>query len=395
MRLFFSLLILTLVAMPAQQQLNISTIASIKDFGATGNGTTDDLPALNKAFAAVAGKGQRLLFPAGTYGVSGTVIIPNKTQIYGVGRGDPGGVNTVIKALPAFLPGEAVVEMGPPPGPNFGIEVENLTIDGASVAGTCLANRYAQELSFGRNLLLINCGVRGLLVSHVGQNSGPFENLEIDEGAGATVNTNTVCVQVSSAGAFRGIHGLTCNGGSHYASRPAVALALDGTGVYQDIHVEHFGTAVTLGNAANSADGLIFADGSFGPDVATGLAITSAPGVNNQNLTLLGISCTGCTTLLSDAMTGTKISDTSLGWYLLGNGGPNKAILSSNYGIAGQTTGPFRAPDVQLTALGSQPSCSSGTRGTFWFVKSPHGAPDHLQVCGKSASDTYSWVTVF
>ncbi len=375
MRLLLSLLIVTVVPRAAQQELNVSAISSVKDFGAAGNGTTDDLPAIKKAFAAVAGKGQRLLFPAGTYAVSGTVVIPNKTQIYGVGRGDAGGVNTVIKALPGFPPGAAVIEMGPAPGPNFGIEVENLTIDGASIAGTCLANHYAQELSFGRNLLLINCGARGLVVSNVGQNSGPFENLEIDEGAGPTVNTNTVCVEVTSVGAFRGIHGLTCNGGSHYASRPAVALALDGTGIYQDIHVEHFGTAVTLGNRANSADGLIFADGSFGPDVTTGLAIASASHVNNQNLTILGISCTGCTTLLSDGMTGTKISDTSVGWYLLGNGGSNKAIWSSNYGIGGQVTGPFRAPEMQLTALGSKPPCSASTRGTFWFVRSPPGSP--------------------
>ena len=66
----------------------LSDTVSIKDYGAAGDGVTDDLPAINKAFAAVAATGQKILFPAGTYGVSGPVIIPTKTILVGVGRGD-------------------------------------------------------------------------------------------------------------------------------------------------------------------------------------------------------------------------------------------------------------------------------------------------------------------
>src|SRR5205823_5418319 len=138
---------------------------SIKDYGGVGDGVTDNLPAINRAFAAVSGTGQRILFPAGTYGVSGSVVIPDKLVILGVGRGDPGSFNTVIKALPNFPNGGTVVQMGPAPGPNFGIRVENMTIDGSARAGVCLSNLYAEELSAGRDLLLTNCGSAGLLVS--------------------------------------------------------------------------------------------------------------------------------------------------------------------------------------------------------------------------------------
>jgi hypothetical protein len=376
---------------------DVSDAVSVKDYGARGDGVTDDLPAIYRAFASLGHKGHRVLFPGGTYGISGTVVIPSKTQIFGVGRGDPGFANTVIKALPAFPPGAAMVQMGAAPGPAFGIQIENMTIDGSLLAGTCLLNNYSQEQSFGRNLILGNCSSAGLRVSGgAAMNSGPFDNLEILPGVGPATNVNTLCVEVSSVGSFRGIRGLTCNAGDYYASRPAVAMKLDGTGVYQDIHVEHFATAVTLGSTSDSADTLIFADGTFGPDVTTGLVITAPPGVNNQNLTILGISCGTCKTLLRDDMTGTHISDSSVGWYLLGNGpGKYKAILSSNGGIGGQVFGPFRAQQVQITSDGPRPPCSALNRGTLWFVRSPRGVADQVQICSKTAADTYSWTATF
>lgn len=375
---------------------DLSTGVSVKEYGAKGDGVTDDLPAINRAFAAVSHKGQRLFFPAGTYAVGNSLVIPTKTQIFGVGRGDPGFANTVIKALRGFPPGAPLVQMGTAPGPSFGVQVENMTLDGSLVAGTCLLNSFAQEQSLGRNLILANCSSAGLRVAGgAAMNSGPFENLEILPGVGAANNTQTLCVEVTMVGSFRGIRGLTCNAGSYYSSRPAVAMKLDGTGVYQDIHVEHFATAVSLGSAINSADTLIFEDGTFGPDVTIGLEIRARPHVNNQNLTILGISCGTCKTLLRDDMTGTNISDSSIGWYLLGNGAAKyKAVWSSNYGIGGQIFGPFRAPQVQLTGDGPRPVCSDSIRGTLWFERSPRGVADHTLVCAKTASDTYAWTGI-
>lgn len=382
--------------------LNTNGCVNVREFGATGNGVTDDLPAIHRALETAAHAGGRILFPAGTYGVSATLVIPTKTQIFGVGRGDPafantGSINTVVKALPNFPRGAALVQMGASPAPDFGVQIENMTLDGSSIAGTCLLNLYSEEQSFGRNLVLANCTEAGLRVAGSGaQNSGPYENLEILPGAGTGSNANTRCVEIKAVDAFRGIQGLTCNAGTDYSSRPAIAMELDGTGVYQGIHIEHFATAVVLGNASDPADTLIFAGGGFGPDVTTGLVISKRPRMNNQNLTILGISCSTCKTLLQDEITGTHISDTSLGWYLLGNGaGKNKAILSSNSGVGGQLFGPLRTPEIQLTSAGAKPTCSGSNRGTFWFVQSPPGAADHVQVCSKSAADNYAWATIF
>jgi hypothetical protein len=47
-----------------------------KDYGAVGDGTTDDAPALQRAIAAATEGGQALLLPAGTYLVNTTLSIP-------------------------------------------------------------------------------------------------------------------------------------------------------------------------------------------------------------------------------------------------------------------------------------------------------------------------------
>jgi hypothetical protein len=57
--------------------------------------------------------------------------------------------------------------------------------------------------------------------------------------------------------------------------------------------------------------------------------------------------------------------------------------------------GHIQTPQLRLSGTGTQPACSASMRGTFWFVPSPSGVADHLQVCSKSAADSYSWVSVF
>ncbi len=370
----------------------LADTVSVRDYGAIGDGVSDDLPAINNAFAAVATTGQRILFPAGTYGVSGTVLVPNKAQIYGMGRGDANFVNTVIKALSSFPQGGTLVQMGPAPGPDFGVQVSNMTLDGSGIAGVCLSNTYSEELSYGKDLLLTNCGTAGLLVSSgAAQNSGPFENLEIYPGSGPTVNTNTVCVRVTGVVAFRGIQGVTCNAGSYYSSRPAIGLALDGGGYYANIHVEHAATGISIGSANNSADSMTVVNGQFGPDVVTGIAITAPLGINNQNLGVFGMSCFGCTSLLTDAEMGTNISDESVGWYMIGNGaGGGKPMLSGNNGLGSRIYGPFYS--FGTSSFGPGNSNTSATM-TLWDATPGSGVTSAIEFAGagQGSTDLFEW----
>lgn len=43
---------------------------------------------------------------------------------------------------------------------------------------------------------------------------------------------------------------------------------------------------------------------------------------------------------------------------------------------------------------GARPAADATTRGTLWYSKSAGGAADTIEICLKSAGDTYSWVTI-
>lgn len=62
----------------------VPIIANVKDCGATGDGTSDDLPAFRAAIAKAAGKGA-VLIPAGTYRLGGHLVLPDNTVLRGEG----------------------------------------------------------------------------------------------------------------------------------------------------------------------------------------------------------------------------------------------------------------------------------------------------------------------
>lgn len=56
---------------------------SVKDFGATGDGVTDDTAAIQFAVTAAAAAGKALYFPGGTYIVSSVITLVSNTSLYG------------------------------------------------------------------------------------------------------------------------------------------------------------------------------------------------------------------------------------------------------------------------------------------------------------------------
>lgn len=94
----------------------LKDVVSVKDFGATGNGSTDDTAAIQAAINAVlsqpltSGGAGSVFFPAGAYKVTSTINIPPRSgqtynvglRIYGEGIGGNGGSNTVLIAATGF-----------------------------------------------------------------------------------------------------------------------------------------------------------------------------------------------------------------------------------------------------------------------------------------------------
>lgn len=58
-------------------------VVSVKDFGAVGNGSTDDTTAIQNTVTAAAGK--TVFFPSGTYAVSAPITLANNTRMLGAG----------------------------------------------------------------------------------------------------------------------------------------------------------------------------------------------------------------------------------------------------------------------------------------------------------------------
>jgi hypothetical protein len=72
-------------------QARLDSYAIVTDFGATGDGVTDDTAAINRALYQIYCRQtntqirRSLFFPAGTYIVTGTILVPPFAQLYGEG----------------------------------------------------------------------------------------------------------------------------------------------------------------------------------------------------------------------------------------------------------------------------------------------------------------------
>jgi hypothetical protein len=129
---------------------------SVKDFGAVGDGVTDDTVAIQAALTAGAGKS--VFVPDGTYVLTSELIVSDSTCLYG----NPGAA--VLKVLPTSNPATF----------NNGLRLQgsNITIQGITVEGTnefSLVGGARTEYASGiltnpslgpfTNINILNCGI--------------------------------------------------------------------------------------------------------------------------------------------------------------------------------------------------------------------------------------------
>lgn len=69
-------------------QDKLRDIVSVKDFGAVGDGVTDDTAAIQLALDAAQGSGAKLFIPAGTYRTTAPLVVSQRISMYGEGA-DP------------------------------------------------------------------------------------------------------------------------------------------------------------------------------------------------------------------------------------------------------------------------------------------------------------------
>ncbi len=97
--------------------------ASVLDYGAIGDGQTDNTDAFTRAFSALAG--QTIYIPSGTYIISGKVFIPSNTTILGDGR------SSVIMASAGKPVGSDLLKIS---------NASNITLSNITLSGNIIYN---------------------------------------------------------------------------------------------------------------------------------------------------------------------------------------------------------------------------------------------------------------
>lgn len=122
-------------AVARNQHSKNAEIVSVKDFGAVGDGVTDDTAAIQRAINEHRGK---IYFPAGTYKISATLILKNETILIGEGAGayfQGAGYPrlTVLQPTASFSDADVLradpADDGPGAAYRYGIALRDMLID--------------------------------------------------------------------------------------------------------------------------------------------------------------------------------------------------------------------------------------------------------------------------
>ena len=145
------------------KQVNRS-IVNVKDYGATGDGSTDDTTAIQTALAAIPSEGAGIYFPAGEYLVSDFLVVPSNTKLFGDG---PSSVIVVDGHLPSAQIG--LLRM---------TAVENVEICSLKLlgTGTWTATPFPNPYGAG-NRVGFTTGDYGITVSNSG--ATPYQNISV------------------------------------------------------------------------------------------------------------------------------------------------------------------------------------------------------------------------
>lgn len=123
---------------------------SVKYYGATGNGTTDDTAAIQAALNA----SSTVFFPAGIYRITSELTVPNNRTIYGVGER---AVIRTISNSSVFVAKGQYVNVS-----TTAVHPENISISDLRIVSPTLKQKYAVDTSTINNLTVDNLIVRNM-----------------------------------------------------------------------------------------------------------------------------------------------------------------------------------------------------------------------------------------
>src|SRR5215467_11860374 len=159
-----------------------------EDFGALGDGVTDDSPAFNKAINALVAQfgGGKLLIPAGTYIIGSSIILQSLVHLVGAGIEVTilklkNGVNAdLLQGAVAGYGGGVICNVGAAnasgsPGGVYNWSLQDLTLDGNKAGQSSGTSYCCRVYGFGyilQNVRMRN-GYSGGMLSDWNGGSGP------------------------------------------------------------------------------------------------------------------------------------------------------------------------------------------------------------------------------
>ncbi len=188
-------------------QSKLAESVSVKDFGATGDGVTDDTQAIQWAIDALDEIGGTVLFPMGTYLVSGDGIRVKYGAILLVGEAAGGGLastvptGSVIKrttagAIISFRDDDTNEGL-------YDIGAQNLFLDGGDVSNGVTGVYGFLAHGICQGLVIDNCAVAFDFYTANGAHPNQTDSFVFDHISFGRLGNNTKCFRFNSADAIQ------------------------------------------------------------------------------------------------------------------------------------------------------------------------------------------------
>ncbi|GKT96563.1 glucan 1,3-beta-glucosidase [Colletotrichum tofieldiae] len=373
---------------------NYKVFRNVKEFGAKGDGVTDDTAAINLAISS----GQRcgpgtckgettspatVYFPPGTYLITGSIIDFFYTQIIGDPTDRP-----VIKAAANFptnttlglLDGNQYGANGLSWGATnvFFRQVRNLVFDTTAIPASAAA--LAIHWPSSQATAITNCAfhlAEGADSKHVG--------IFIEEGSGGLMND--LDFYGGQYGANFGNQQYTLRGARFFNAQVAINQLWDWGWTYKSIYIENCGTGIRMQD--NSTSSITLIDSEF-VNVQTAIRTSRDPGVSVPptagTLVLENVALSGVNTILLGPQNNTIIP------------GSSGSVLNQGFAMGHiyTPTGPTDYTGADASYFPVYPALlgASSTNGTKYYERSkPHYEDPHpvVKVAIPGQCGTIEW----
>lgn len=345
-----------------------------------------------------------VLLPPGTILTQVPWVLPPGARLIGEGGEDPGSptdssvTRTIIQACSsatqtnctAKFSGSQIVKMtGSACTGGFGVSIEDLVLDGNSLAIDGVDNINCQEHSYVKHVTIYRALDIGISVSSTAQNSGPYSNITFDLDT-QTPTSSTYCAYIQAT--TRGIQKITCTTGAtgvtgYDTGTNAIWLASGATNnTVEDVRIEGFAVGVYVGASSvvvKNVDGDTNWRGGSAPavyvvEIGSGVANVALIGVSN-NCT---VNCSSAYSI-NDTPEGQTLKDQFVAMYALGNALAGTTNVYSRF-----TTSPSLASWSVGTAVPNTTTYTCPAKGSLYANMAPGSGPV-LYVCSAYTGHWY------